>query len=125
MTTVNAHLIISMFHIFIVVPFFLYVAFQRASVPLWIYWTCLVVGIILAVYHGVKAYLRWVSKNPMVWINAFHFLIVAPVLIAIGSYQYDTPRYLYELLKILGFGALGYHFFSIAEMVQEGSAVRV
>jgi hypothetical protein len=35
--------------------------------------------------------------------------IVAPVLLAIGTYGNTTPRYLFEILLMLGIAAAGYH----------------
>ena len=49
----------------------------------------------------------------MVWVNLIHMLYVAPLLIYIGYYEKDTPRYAYELLALVGFAALGYHTYQL------------
>jgi hypothetical protein len=35
--------------------------------------------------------------------------IVVPVLLAIGTYGKTSPRYLFEMLLMLGIAASGYH----------------
>ncbi len=120
--TPDPHLIIALFHIFAVVPFLLYVALQRTSVPVWIYWIVLVLGILITVYHGAKGALRWITKSPGIWISAIHAIYLGPLLIYIGWKKYDTPRPAYEVLTLFAFAALGYHFLTVANLASSSSA---
>lgn len=123
MASPNPHLIIALFHIFLVVPFLLYIGIQRSSVPVWIYWICLVLGILLLVYHGAKTVLKLMQNIPSYWVNIIHALFLAPLLIYLGWKKYDSSRPAYEVLLLFTFGALGYHFLTIVNLVQEGSAL--
>lgn len=109
----DSHIILSLFHIFIVVPFFLYIAFQRSDLPNWVFTTALVIGIVIGLYHGYKAMLRARVLSPSLWINVIHVLYVAPLLAYIGYMGKNTPRPAYELLAMVGFAALGYHLYSL------------
>ena len=114
----NGHIAVSLFHIFAVVPFFLYIAFVRGQVAPWIYQALLGQGIVILVYHAYKTILKWKANSLSVWVNIIHVAFIAPLMIYIGSQAFDTPRWAYEILAILGFGALGYHIYSIVMEVQ-------
>lgn len=105
----DSHLIIALFHLAFVVPLFLYVGFQRAATPEWLYWVLFGLGILVLVYHSMKAFARWAAKSPAFWVNAIHVAVVAPLMIWIGYFGKKTMRPAYEMLLIAGFGALGYH----------------
>jgi membrane-bound metal-dependent hydrolase YbcI (DUF457 family) len=75
------------------------------------------------VYHGYKTFIKWKAQSPSLWVNAIHFFVVAPLLIYIGSKGYDTPRWAYEILALLGFSALGYHIYAIIMQIQEMNSV--
>lgn len=107
----DTHLLLSLFHIFAVVPFFLYIALSRASTLPIVYKIAFVLGLILMVYHGYKSFLKWKAGSQSLWVNLIHFLFVGPLLIYIGYYEDQTPRAGYELLALLGFAALGYHIY--------------
>lgn len=105
----DVHLLLAVFHIFFVVPLLLYVGFERAATPEWLYTILFGLGVILLVYQGSKAVLRYLARSSAAWVNIFHVLIVAPLLLWIGYHGKKTERPAYELLLIAGFGALGYH----------------
>jgi hypothetical protein len=115
----STHIPINLFHILVVSPFFLYVAMVRGQLVPWIFSLLTGLGIVLLVYHGYKTFIKWKAQSPSLWINAIHFFLVAPLLIYIGSKGYDTPRWAYELMALLGFGALGYHIYAIIMQIQE------
>lgn len=117
----STHIALNIFHIIIVAPFFIYVAIMRGQLVPWIFSALTGLGIVLLVYHGYKSIIKWKAQSPSLWINAIHALAVAPLLIFIGSKGYDTPRWAFELLAILGFGALGYHLYSIVMQISEMS----
>ena len=50
----DPHLLIAVFHLALVVPFFLFVGFQRAATPDWAYTTLFALGVLLLAYHGFK-----------------------------------------------------------------------
>ena len=107
----DSHLLLSLFHIFAVVPLFLYVALSRSDTPEGVYTALLVIGVVITLYHAYKAVLRIRSGSSMVWVNAIHALFIGPLLIYIGSKGKDTPRAAYEILALFGFAALGYHIY--------------
>lgn len=115
----NAHIMISAFHILLVAPFFLYVAFLRGQLVPWIFPILLGLGMIVLVYHTYKTMIKWQANSPSVWVNLVHVLAVAPLLIYIGAKAYDTPRWAYEVLAMVGFAALGYHLYSIVTIIQD------
>ena len=109
----DPHIVLSLFHIFLVVPLFLYVAFQRAAIPSWLYTALLILGVIILAYHGYKAMIRARLMSPSLWINLLHVFYVAPLLIYIGYTGKNTPRPAYELMAMVGFAALGYHLYNL------------
>jgi len=113
------HIGLSIFHIAIVAPALLYIAITRGQLSPWFFSLLSGVAIVMFVYHGYKAFIKWKAQSPSLWINLIHLLFVAPLLLFIGSKGYDTPRWAFELLAMLGFAALGYHIYSIVNMVQE------
>ena len=73
----------------------------------------LILGAIILVYHAYKSLLRYSSGSSMLWVNLLHVLYVAPLMIYIGYKEKNTPRSAYELLALIGFGALGYHLYNL------------
>ena len=107
----DIHLLLSLFHIFAVVPFFLYIALSRANTPYSVYKAAFVVGILVTLYHGYKSILKFKAGSQSLWVNLIHVLFIGPLLIYIGLNEQQTPRAAYELLAITGFGAAGYHIY--------------
>lgn len=114
-----SHIGLSIFHIAIIAPALLYVAIMRGQLSPWIFSLLSGVAIIIMVYHGYKSFIKWKAQSPSLWVNLLHIFLVAPLLLFIGSKGYDTPRWAFELLAMLGFASLGYHIYSIIGMVQE------
>ena len=101
-------LYVHLFHILIVGSLFLYVGIKSTNTPASMYPVLLTTGAVILFYHAYKVYLKVAAgKNP--WVNLFHILIVAPLLIFIGYNRQTAPRYAYEFLLMLGFAAIGYH----------------
>ena len=109
----DTHLLLGLFLIFAVVPLFLYVAISRAATATAVYGVLLALGVIILLYHGFKAWRKFVAGSSGLWINLIHMLFVAPLLIYIGYREKDTPRYAYELLALIAFAALGYHTYHL------------
>jgi hypothetical protein len=74
----------------------------------WMFPVLLSLGIIVFGYHLFKTYVKSMeNKNP--WVNLIHIFAVAPILVYIGYYQTETPRFVFEILLMLGFAVIGYH----------------
>ena len=116
--TPNSHLLVAIGHIFILAPGLLWIAFNRAASPTWVYAGLLFVGIGMMVYHGYRAFVRIVKKSPYAWVNLVHTFVIAPLLIYIGWNGRETPRAAYEMLAMVGFAGLGYHISSLITMLQ-------
>jgi len=114
----DVHLLLAVFHIIFIIPLLLYVGFQRAATPDWVYTVLFGLGIFVLGYHGMKSIARFYAKSPMLWVNLIHVLIVAPLLIWIGYFAKKTERPAYEMLLMTGFAALGYHIKSLIETSQ-------
>jgi hypothetical protein len=112
------HMILSLFHLLIVVPVLLFIGFQRASTPQWLYMSLLGIGGVVLLYHGIKFIVRYQKQSSYTWVNAIHVFIVAPLLLYIGYHGKETPRFAYELLLMVTFGAAGYHLFSIVKLLE-------
>jgi prepilin signal peptidase PulO-like enzyme (type II secretory pathway) len=114
----NGHIALSIFHILVVAPFFLYVAFVRGQLEPWVFTVLQGLGLLLLIYHSYKTIIKWKAHSMTTWINIFHVIAVAPILLYIGSMGYDTPRWAFEILAMLGFSALGYHIYSMVLEIQ-------
>ena len=121
----DAYFLVAFLHVILIAPFLLWVGFNRAATPDWAYSLLFGLGMLIVVYHGYKAFIKWKAQSPSLWVNLLHILLVAPLLLFIGSKGYDTPRWAFELLAMLGFASLGYHIYSIIGMVQDmGSSTK-
>lgn len=98
--------IINIFHLLFVVPLFLYIGLSNKTQSVWVYWTLLLLGSGVLILHGNKV---WKALPRPRWVNLFHMLVVAPLLIIIGTYGKYTPSLIYPAFTLLGLSALGYH----------------
>uniref|UniRef100_A0A6C0KQ44 Uncharacterized protein n=1 Tax=viral metagenome TaxID=1070528 RepID=A0A6C0KQ44_9ZZZZ len=117
--SMNFHIALSLFHVLVVAPFLLYVAFVRGQMEPWVFSLLQILGILILVYHSYKIMVRWRANSSAVWINIIHVIAVAPLIIFIGNRGYDTPRWAFEVLAMLAFAALGYNLYSIVMSIQE------
>lgn len=107
------NIFVHLFHIIIVGGLFLYVGINRLSSSKYILNLLFIMGIIILFYHSYKIYIK-LNKNMNPWVNFFHVIIVAPLLIYIGYNSLigtDIKRYYFEFLLMLGFSAIGYHIY--------------
>lgn len=114
----DAHFILALFHVLVVVPFLGYVFVNRAATPEYIYNILFFVGIFVLIYHAYKAALRLKSGSALLWISLIHVLAIAPIMIYVGYMSKKTPRSAYEILGLITFAALGYHLYSLVLMTQ-------
>jgi hypothetical protein len=113
----DTHIILALFHLFLVVPFFLYVGLQRAATPPIVYTILLALGVIITLYHGYKAWVRYSASSPYLYVNIIHFLYLGPLLIYMGAKGRDTPRWAYEVLLMFAFAAGGYHLYGLVQQM--------
>lgn len=99
--------VLQLFHIFAVSSLFLYVGTKQNGVPSVIFPMFMFLAVVIFAYHMY----RFVTNPSGAWINIFHILIVAPLLLYIGFNGTKTERKYYEYLLLLGFAAFGYHLF--------------
>jgi len=69
----------------------------------------LALGLILLAYQGYKAFIKLANGLSGYKINLFHVLVVAPLLIYIGYRQPEATDFVYQLLLMASFAAIGYH----------------
>jgi hypothetical protein len=115
---IDKFLLIAVFHVVVVAPLLLWVGFNRAATPDWIYNLMFGMGIIVLIYHGYKSAARWLAASPALWINLIHVALIAPLLLWIGYHAKKTERPAYDMLLLLGFGAFGYHLYKVVIMSQ-------
>ena len=117
-TIVDQHFLLSVFHLLIIAPLFLFVSFQRSNTPSWLYAVFLSMGALVFLYHGWKFMIRWQARSGRTWIHFVHLITVAPLLVYIGYYGNNTPRAAYEMLMILSWGMIGYHLFNLVRLLE-------
>jgi hypothetical protein len=64
-------------------------------------------GIFIVLYHAFKTYKK-LSEGRNPWVNLLHLLVVGPALIAEGVMD-TPPRWIREVILMLGFAAVGWH----------------
>lgn len=64
-------------------------------------------GAFITVYHAWRGYSKY-AAGAVPWVNAIHALVVGPTLFAKG-WTAAPPRWLNEIILMLGFAAIGYH----------------
>jgi uncharacterized membrane protein len=114
----DPYLLIAVLHVALIAPFLLWVGFNRAATPDWVYSFMVGMGLLVLIYHAYKAVGRWFAKSPVLWINLIHVLFVAPLILWIGYYGKKTERPAYDMLLIVAFGAFGYHLYKMVLISQ-------
>lgn len=105
----SSHQILSLFHVAIIGPFFLYTSLNASSLPAYFYTFLLTLGIVLALYQSYKAYTKYASGSQDYVINLFHVAVIAPLLFYIGYRRPDASDFSYQLVLMLAFAVMGYH----------------
>jgi hypothetical protein len=112
------YLLIAVAHIAVIVPLLMYVGFNRAATPEWVYNVLFGLGILVLAYHSYRGAARWAAGSQLVWIHALHILLVVPTLLWIGYNGKKTERPAYEILLMLAFAALGHHLYKLIVVSQ-------
>jgi hypothetical protein len=109
---------IHLIHIIIIGSLLLYVGIKGKNMPAFMYPTLLVIGILILVAHGYSVITKYGQKNSGLWVNLFHIIIVAPIILSIGIKGVQSPYYLFQFMIMLGFAAIGYHgYFMIKDLM--------
>lgn len=114
----DAFFLVALLHVIVIVPFLLWVGFNRAATPDWMYSVLFGTGLIVLLYHTYKAISRLIAASPVIWINLIHVFLVAPLILWIGYYAKRTERPAYDMLLIAAFGAFGFHLYRLIVMSQ-------
>ena len=114
----DAFFLVVLSHVIIIVPFLLWIGFNRAATPEWMYSVLFGTGIIILLYHGFLGISRLIAGSPAAWRNLIHVLIVAPLFLWIGYYAKRTERPAYDMLLVAAFGALGFHLYKLIVISQ-------
>ena len=114
----DAFFLIVILHVVVIVPFLLWVGFNRAATPDWMYSVLFGSGIILLIYHSYMSISRLIAGSPALWKNLIHVLLIAPLFLWIGYYAKRTERPAYDMLLIAAFGALGFHLYKLIVISQ-------
>jgi hypothetical protein len=114
----DPYFLIAILHVMVIAPVLLWVGFNRAATPEWLYSVLFGTGILVLVYHSYKSIVRLLANSPAVWVNLIHVLIVAPLLLWIGYYGKRSERGAYDMLLIIAFGAFGYHLYRLVVLSQ-------
>lgn len=112
----NEYIGLLLFHIFFVGPFLIYVGVQRAGSPELLFQGLIGLSIGIALYHSYKWYINWRAGSSFLWVNVFHVLVIAPLLLYIGVKQKDTPQVAFDTTVMLGFAAFGYNLYKLVLM---------
>jgi hypothetical protein len=114
----DAYFLVALLHVIVIVPFLLWIGFNRAATPDWMYSVLFGTGLIVLLYHTYKAISRLIAASPVIWINLIHVFLVAPLILWIGYYAKRTERPAYDMLLIAAFGAFGFHLYRLIVMSQ-------
>jgi hypothetical protein len=114
----DAYFLVALLHVAVIVPFLLWIGFNRAATPDWMYSVLFGTGLIVLLYHTYKAISRLIAASPVIWINLIHVFLVAPLILWIGYYAKRTERPAYDMLLIAAFGAFGFHLYRLIVMSQ-------
>ena len=102
--------LVHLFHILIVGSLFLYVGIYRDKIYKPLFKMLLILGIFIIFYHLYKIY-GYLNAGKSIWVNLIHILIIGPLLIYIGYSGENTSRKYFEILLMLAFASIGYHFY--------------
>ena len=114
----DAFFLIVVLHVVVIVPFLLWVGFNRAATPEWAYNVLFGSGLLILVYHSYKALPRVLVGSMDAWKNLIHVLIAAPLFLWIGYNGKKTERPAYDMLLVAAFGAFGFHLYKLIVLSQ-------
>ncbi len=101
--------LVSIIHVFIIVPFLLYCVSKGNSMSLYIKYALQLFGAYVILFHGYKILTNSFTFSVIRIINWFHLLIIGPLLLYIGYTAPNTGAKYYDYLGIIAYAALVYH----------------
>jgi hypothetical protein len=104
--------IINLIHIFVIVPLLYALYYYREKLSENICNLLIVISIIGLIYHFMKLKNLPDNKKHLEFVYMIHIIGVFPLLICIGLHCQKAPRFLFEILLLNIFAALGYHIYN-------------
>jgi hypothetical protein len=102
----DTHTVLSLAHVFVLGPLLVAIGLGYADAyPMIV----AALGAFITVYHAWRGYGKYAAGSSGIWINLIHTLVVGPTIFAKGWTAPATPRWLNEVILMLGFAAIGYH----------------
>ena len=101
--------LVSIIHVFIIVPFLLYCVSKGNSMSLYIKYALQLFGAYVMLFHGYKILTNSFTFSVIRIINWFHLVIIGPLLLYIGYSAPNTGAKYYDYLAIVSYSALVYH----------------
>ena len=114
----DIYLLVAVMHLAFIVPLLMYVGFNRAATPEWVYNVLFGIGLLVLAYHSYKGAIRWAAGSQLVWIHLIHIFLVVPVLLWVGYHGKKTERPAYDMILMLAFAALGHHVYKMIVVSQ-------
>ena len=106
----NIDFIISLIHIFITGPLFIYIGLAKSYNIIFS-----IILFILAIFIVIAFIYRYLSKQLYAWLYV-HLLLFATLLFYISYLRFTQqkiPDYLYSFLIAIGIAAIGYHIIKL------------
>ena len=101
-----SHKYIYLSHILFGGPLLAYVGFMKQKTHNHVYKLLLLVGVIIALYHLYKLYIKFSKKKYISYVNLLHLLLVVPLLIYVGLYKEKVVYPTFDLLFAMGIGII-------------------
>lgn len=110
----NIHFIVSIIHILIIGPLFIYIGIVK-PINILFY----VILTLFAIIISISFIYKYIYKKLYEWLY-IHLLLFASLLFYISYLKFTKqiiPNFLYSLLIAIGFGALGYHIVKLIKLL--------
>jgi len=101
--------LVSIIHVFIIVPFLLYCVSKGNSMSVYVKYALLLTGAYVMLFHGYKILTNSLNLSVIRIINWIHLIIIGPLLIYIGYTAPNTRANYFDYLGIIAYAALVYH----------------
>lgn len=96
--------IIILSHVLFIGPLMTYVGFMKTKTHPYVFKALLLIGVIVALYHGYLLYTRYNNSKMINYVNLLHILAIAPLIIYVAHNNGQVVYPMMDLLFILGVG---------------------